>query len=226
MLTQMDGIRAGRCLDGHSTGIEPGGEVRVFPCIKRWPQFVSFGNGTFAPAGSMHFNVPKHIVDRIRQSQQTNGDDDDEQEAHLCIGVLGRGDKDEDHLYGIEEEGEVEEQPEENIHTEEDGKDEELAEDGRRKLKKWKGEKLVATRCSNTGAIIEWLFIPYIVEDEHADNATVVEENQSSEALGSSAPTCASSSGGVCSNDESPSLDKDKQELPSNDGPDTATGTV
>jgi len=164
MLTQMDGIRAGRCLDAHSTDIEPGGQARVFPCVKRWAQFFSFGNGTFAPNGSMHMNVPQHIVDRIRESRP----DEPPQENHLCLGVLGRGENDEGHLYEYDsadeaEDSEAVEQQEEIV---EEYDDDQFGDDGFLKLEHFKNKTIVATRCSNVGAVIDWLFVPYIIESE------------------------------------------------------------
>jgi hypothetical protein len=38
MLKQMDGIRAGRCYDGHADSLQPGGPVQVFPCVHQWYQ--------------------------------------------------------------------------------------------------------------------------------------------------------------------------------------------
>jgi hypothetical protein len=32
-------------------------------------------------------------------------------------------------------------------------------------LKKWKGKHLVATRCSNTDSVVEFLYVPFIIED-------------------------------------------------------------
>lgn len=160
-LTQVDGIRHGRCLDAHSSGIEPGGKARVFPCVKRWPQYVSFGNGDLAPKGSMHINVPEHIVRRIRASRP----DDPPQESFLCLGVLWRGDKDEEHLVRLDEEetddvdGDIQE--EEIEYTPDD-----YDEHGTLKLDHYKGDDIVATQCSNVDAVIEWVFVPFIEEDE------------------------------------------------------------
>jgi len=195
ILTQVDGIREGRCLDGHSTGIEPGGKVRVFPCVKRWPQFVSFGNGTLAPKGSMHTNVPRHIVDRINESRP----DDEPQESYLCLGVLGRGEKDEEHLYEVEDDAHNGE--DEIIVKEYD--DEEFGSDGFLKLDHFQGEEIVATRCSNVGAVVEWLFVPFIVEEnesEFPDESTVEDASDETDQAGTTAdaqaqqPTCSSDS--------------------------------
>jgi hypothetical protein len=47
-------------------------------------------------------------------------------------------------------------------------------------LSDWNGEQLVTTKCSNNGAVIEWIYVPFIVEDqleEKEDNVTVEEAN-------------------------------------------------
>lgn len=192
MLTQVDGIRAGRCLDGHSNDIEPGGKARVFPCVKRWPQFLSFGNGILAPKGSMHTNVPRHIVDRITESRP----DEPPQESYLCLGVLGRGDRDEEHLYEVEDEvGE-----DEVIVKEYD--DDQFGADGLIKLDNFQGEEIVATRCSNVGAVVEWLFVPFIDEDgeeedapsERSEDAASTSDATNSDENQPQQPTCSTES--------------------------------
>ena len=165
MLTQVDGIRVGRCLDGHSNDIEPGGKLRVFPCVKRWPQFFSFGNGTFAPKGSMHTNVPQHIVDRIRESRPG----EPPQEAYLCLGVLGRGDKDEEHLYYTDDNKEEEVVADDEQELVEEYEEDQFGSDGFLKLDHFQDKEIVATQCSNVGAIIDWLFVPFIEEDGDAE---------------------------------------------------------
>jgi len=145
MLKQIDGIRKGRCFDGDTGKSRPGGPMNVFPCVKRWHQFVSFGNGEAAPVGSIHTTVPGYIRNQIAT-------DDFEQEPYMCFGVKGRGDMDEEDwkIAG--------EQP-----LDEDQVD---SPPGLKPLGKWSGQQLITTRCSNTDAVIEWLYVPYIVEDE------------------------------------------------------------
>jgi hypothetical protein len=149
MMKQMDGIRAGRCIDGDFGNTKPGGKTHVFPCVKRWHQFFSVGNGTFAPSGSLHVTIPLHIVRNLNTS-------DHKQEAHLCLGVFGRGEQ-EDFDFS---------------NNNDPNKDEAMMPEKARypdgtlvPLKKWKGKQLVTTRCSNTDAVIEWLYVPYILED-------------------------------------------------------------
>ena len=162
----MDGPRAGRCLDGDSLDIQPGGPVHVFPCTNRWNQFISFGNGKDTPANSLHTNVPLHTVRRISETGR-------EQEPYMCIGVAGRGELDEDDWLGVreadteEDEGQDDEIDRDNF-TLEDDDEPEFDEDGEDllPLSDWEGEQLVSTRCSNAGAIIEWILVPFIVEQE------------------------------------------------------------
>ena len=35
-----------------------------------------------------------------------------------------------------------------------------------RPLTEWAGAEIVTTQCSNVGAVIEWVFVPYVVEDK------------------------------------------------------------
>ena len=159
MLKQMDGLRAGRCFDSDSEGTQPGGPTQVFPCIHRWYQFLSFGDGTFTPEGSMFTTVPSHIVRQIKNLGH-------EQHRHMCLGVLGRGDHDEvdweedgdDNTFvGKIEEGDT---TMDGQDEEEDDDDDELED-----LAEWVNEEIVTTQCSNMGAIIQWLFIPFIDDD-------------------------------------------------------------
>ena len=206
VLTQMDGIREGRCLDAHSNNIEPGGAARVFPCVKRWPQFFSFGDGGLAPKGSMHTNVPQHIVNRIRESRPN----DPPQEYFLCLGVLNRGDNDEDHLFDLVPAKEEVGGTEVNGEIVKEYDDEEFDADGFLKLDHFQDEEIVATRCSNIGAVVEWLFVPFIVEDEEELYAAEDANSDTAENAdiddGSPQPSCTNDS---CSQEGSPSLRSD-----------------
>jgi hypothetical protein len=172
MVRVMDGLRRGRCLDGESLDSQPGGLTHVYPCTKRWHQFVSFGNGGEVPFGTIHTTIPLHTIRRISETDRM-------QEAYMCFGVKGRGDLDEEDWLGerTEEEGESSGEkskvhPAKKMHKserseEDEGEEEEieLDENGLPHLRYWQGEQLFATRCSNTGAIIEWVVVPFIEED-------------------------------------------------------------
>jgi hypothetical protein len=153
----MDGLRVGRCFDGDSEGTQPGGPTQVFPCIHRWYQFLSFGDGTLTPKGSMYTTVPSHIVRQIRNLGH-------EQNKHMCLGVLQRGDHDEvdweEDDEAADDSANVDKIEEGDTTMKGEDEDDELVE-----LAEWVNEEVVTTQCSNTGAIIEWLFIPFIDED-------------------------------------------------------------
>jgi hypothetical protein len=89
----MDGIRRGRCLDGESMDNQPGGPVHVYPCTKRWNQFLSFGNGKDVPANSIFTTIPLHTRNRIAETGR-------EQTPYMCLGVARRGKLDEDDWFG------------------------------------------------------------------------------------------------------------------------------
>ena len=158
MITQVDGIRVGRCLDVDS-GIQPrpGGTAQVNPCAKRWHQFFYFGNGGVAPRNSIHASIPRFIVQGLKET------DYPEQEQYLCLGVRGRGDKDES---GWVQDTDMDD--DEELVPDDLGDDE-----GLRPLKKWVGMQVVSTQCSNTGAVIEWIYVPFIVEENNVGIASV-----------------------------------------------------
>ena len=177
----MDGLREGRCLDGESLDPQPGGLVHVYPCTRKWHQFVSFGNGREVPFGAIHTTVPLHTRRRIAETGR-------EQEAYMCLGVAGRGDSDEEDWLGNRDDSSSEDDTgsSDDGSGDEDNNDEDPVDedtfsidndeapdeddnfdpDGFPALRKWIGEQLVATRCSNVGAVVEWVVVPFIEEDE------------------------------------------------------------
>jgi hypothetical protein len=171
MFRMLEGPRIGRCLDGESLDLQPGGLVHVFPCTKRWHQYLSFGNGKEVPAGAIHTTVPMHTRKRIAETGR-------EQEAYMCLGVAGRGDLDEEDWLGQrgedndesgdenDESGDEEDETDELDDTNEDtdATDEDEAE-GLEPLHLWENEQLVATRCSNVGAVVQWIVVPFIYEE-------------------------------------------------------------
>jgi hypothetical protein len=210
----MDGIRAGRCLDGESMDNQPGGPVHVHPCTKRWNQFLSFGNGRDVPAGTIHTTVPLHTRNRIAETGR-------EQEKYMCFGVARRGELDEDDWFGerkefmesyedidddeewplatnppdcesegdgppMAEEGDAEVAGEDEESRkllqeaeDEEGLDVEGLEDEFPTLLHWMGKQLMATRCSNRGAVIEWVLVPFIVEEATGDGKGAVDSTNS-----------------------------------------------
>lgn len=158
MLKQVDGLRAGRCMDGDFGNTKPGGKAHVFPCVQRWHQFFSVGNGTLAPSGSLHATIPKHIVRTIEKGNK-------KQEAHLCLGLCGRGGTDED--WPGEVCGKTQEEKDDLMPVRTRYPDDTLV-----PLKKWKGKHLVTTRCSNTDSVVEFLYVPFIIEDADPESET------------------------------------------------------
>lgn len=169
MLKQIDGLRAGRCMDGDFGSDKPGGKAHVFPCVQRWHQFFSVGNGTLAPSGSLHVTIPKHIVRTIEKGNR-------KQEAHLCLGVCGRGGSDDD--WPGEVCGKTQEEKDDMMPVRTRYPDDSLV-----PLKKWKGKQLVTTRCSNVDSVVEFLYVPFIIEDVPATNQTVVDPEENDDDL-------------------------------------------
>lgn len=173
MLQQWDGIRAGRCLDGGSSNFQPGGETQIYPCMREWYQFVSFGDGRIAPAGSMYSTIPSHIVKQIQAKGHA-------QIPYMCLGVFERGDQDESDW---DEDTDDEANPvdasllnETSIAASKATTGEWLA------LSEFKGSRAVMTQCTNVGAVIEWVFVPFIFEEGQTMADDVESVNSSSSA--------------------------------------------
>jgi hypothetical protein len=80
----------------------------------------------------------------------------------MCLGVWGRGNKDE-----------VDWKDESQAFSQER---KENPVDGWKPLSEWEGEELFSTQCSNVGAVVEWIFVPFIVEDNlSADDGTDID---------------------------------------------------
>ena len=139
MLKQMDGIRAGRCFDGDTGDLYPGGETLVFPCVHRWGQFLSVGDGSVAPAGSLFFHIPAHIIQKLSRAGR-------EQHAYMCLSV-----------------GELEEDEEESLHP--------IELKSNRPMSEWVDHQIISVPCTDTENTIEWVFVPYISDDD-SDAAT------------------------------------------------------
>jgi len=156
-IKQLHGEKAGRCMDGDSGRIQSGGSLAVWPCRKIWHQIFSFGSGALKE--TIHMNIPIHLQTRINIKHS-------EQELHMCVGVLGRGDGDEKEWEEDKKTRLEREAAQGNTSTPEE-EDKEEEEDRRGSpLSKWEGEQLVTTRCTNTGGIIKWAVIPFVHTSE------------------------------------------------------------
>lgn len=152
MLKQVDGFRAGRCYDCQSDSAQPGGSTRVFPCTHEWYQFVSFGDGRLAPQGSLYSTIPSHIVKQINNLGH-------DYSAHMCLGVYGRGDRDETDWEDEEYQQQIRDGTLPKLQPVDPNKTWDPLAD-------WEGAEIITTLCSNLGAVIEWAFVPFIVEAE------------------------------------------------------------
>ena len=142
-------------MDIESEQVRPGGQLQIYPCLHRWHQFFKFGNGREAPLGSLYASIPNHIVAQIRSKGR-------KQESYLCLGASGRG--------GKEEEKWSEDKNHFDINGQEFVPD--VARDQAHPIELplalnfWKGKQLITTSCDNNLSVIEFLFVPFVVEDE------------------------------------------------------------
>lgn len=171
-----DGARMGRCMDVESETFTPGGKLNIFPCYTKWHQLFSFGNGTIAPRGAIHSSLPLHMARQLQKK-----DDKNQVHQHLCIGVVGRGDL---------EETWVEWDSEDEEHWdpwEYDQHDVDRYDNGRKSLQLWSGQHLQTTPCSNKGGVLEFYFVPFIVEEyddeESTEGATEASNTEDDEEL-------------------------------------------
>ena len=176
LITMMDGLRTGRCLDGESLDNQPGGPANAFPCTKRWSQYISFGNGIDVPDGTLHTVVPTFTQMRVNATGR-------EQEPYMCLGVARRGDLDEGDWF--EKRGEFWEDYEE---LDKDLEEIEAQHEGEfPPLQYWLGRQLMMTRCSNEGAVVEWTFVPFIEDDDEesvdSDSVTTIDETSEDKEL-------------------------------------------
>lgn len=121
----------------------------MFPCVNKWFQFISFGDGSVAPKGSIYSTIPSHIVKQIHNLGH-------EHISNMCLGVYGRGHNDE---VEWDEQEDSEHKTDANNGT---GDGEHI---GWKPLSAFHNQHVITTQCNNKGAIIEWLFVPFIVEE-------------------------------------------------------------
>jgi hypothetical protein len=169
MIKQLGGARNGRCIDIEGERVEPGGQIQVFPCFTKWHQMFTFGDGKVARNASIFGSVPMHIINALKYKGK-------DQAPYLCFGVVGRS--------KIEYTPWAEDGDKEQLDTVDFVPKilEKIARQGDRVLpvRLWKGKQLVTVPCSNDDAIIEFVFVPFIVEDEdptteEIDSLTTIE---------------------------------------------------
>ena len=154
MIKQKGGLRDGRCVDIANERVEPGGMLQVYPCITKFHQMFSFGDGIVAPKGSVFASVPNHIVKALEYKGK-------EQYQYLCIGAMGRSKTE---YSPWEEDEDKEEQYNTVDYIPERAKD---AHSQNRipSLRLWKEKRLVTIPCNDADAVVNFVFVPFIVED-------------------------------------------------------------
>jgi hypothetical protein len=106
----------------------------------------------------MFTTVPSHIVRQIKNLGH-------DQHKYMCLGVLGRGDHDEVDWEADDDDSTYVNKIEEGDTSIDGEEDEDDDDDELEDLAEWVNEEVVTTQCTNTGAVIEWLFIPFIDDD-------------------------------------------------------------
>lgn len=158
MIKQLGGLRNGRCIDIEGERVEPGGELQVWPCVNKWHQMFVFGDGKVSRNATIFGAIPNHIIKALQYKGV-------HQHPYLCFGVVGRS--------------EVEYSPW-NEDTKQDQFNtfnflpkktkqlffQNISRDRLRSLRLWGGKQLVTMPCNDTDAIIDFLFVPFIVEDD------------------------------------------------------------
>mmetsp|Transcript_351 Transcript_351/g.369 ORF Transcript_351/g.369 Transcript_351/m.369 type:complete len:894 (-) Transcript_351:102-2783(-) len=183
LIKQIGGIRNGRCLDIESNRIEPGGQVEVFLCMNKWHQMFGFGDDSIAPSSSIFGSVPNHIVNSIKNKSGKH------QPSFLCLGVSGRGGK--EYMPWKEDSNKVQFNTVDFMPMEElknvynndnnnnnnaDENDDHAHDENKNMdilpLRFWKGKQLVTIPCDDDDrdAILDLIFVPFIVEDNGDDN--------------------------------------------------------
>ncbi len=191
-IIQYGGPRHERCLDIQGERMEPGGQLQVYPCSHKWHQMFGFGqrnknattNGDSPVKGSIYGSVPMHILSTIQNKMRKGIQSDDDnlirrkhqeeyklqqQAAHLCIGASGRGDTSnepwEDDKNRIDLRA-VDFIPKEIVS--EDGTTSnsyDRSSGSVASLDLWNGKYLVTVPCSDIDSVIEFLFVPFIEEN-------------------------------------------------------------
>ena len=177
MIKQLGGSRDGRCIDIEGERVEPGGNLQVFPCFNKWHQMFTFGDGVHARNATILASVPSHIINTLKYKGK-------DQHPHICVGVIGRSqteyspwkeDENKERLDSVDflpkkvkpKKGET------NVDT--------MAKEGSKlkSLRLWKFKQLVTIPCSDEDAIIDFVFVPFIVEeDDKEDSVAPVEDER------------------------------------------------
>ncbi len=162
MLRQRDGPRKNRCLDVESYRNEPGGEIQVYPCFRKWHQLISFGNDIDTSINSLYFTIPSYMLNNPKK-KHFGEKDSIKLKPQLCLGVYGRNKKTDEEIKFQTKYDKTEFTP---IDDGEPSDDKETM-----PLSKWIGKRLLSVHCrKNDPSTIEWILIPYIMENDNDNN--------------------------------------------------------
>ena len=121
------------CLESSTENDKLYGKMHVTNCQAQWAQHFSFGDGTFAPHGSLHVTAPTEAL--------PNTDKTNRNRQSICLGVLDKEGIDESE-YKNEEHG--------NNEMDKD------------RYAQYVGKPLETIHCSNVASVLTWLFIPLV----------------------------------------------------------------
>ncbi len=173
MIKQLGGPRRGRCIDVEGERVEPGGQLQVYPCMNQWHQMFGFGNGEVARNSTIFGSVPRHIIHALSYKGK-------DQPPYLCFGVVGRGkteyspwkeDKNRQHFDTVD------------FVSNQAKKIRQRGGELHLPVRLWKNKQLVTVPCTDDSAVIDFLFVPFIVENfredgDEGDSEIEVEEEE------------------------------------------------
>lgn len=172
MIKQLGGPHNKRCIDIVGERVEPGGQLQVFPCMSQWHQMFGFGGGEIARNSTIFGSVPKHIINALRYKAK-------DQPPYLCFGVIGRGNKE----YTPWNEDEKREHLNTVDFVSKKAKKMRQKTEGQQlPLRLWKNKQLVTVPCTDESAVIDFLFVPFIVENDDSEEDNM-EEGVGEEAI-------------------------------------------
>ena len=154
LIKKLGSPRADYCIDIQGERLEPGGQMQVFPCMSKWHQMFGFGDEKVGRTGSIHGSIPRNVLNTILHKGI-------EQAPHLCFGASRRG----GYSYGTwsEDEDKVNLNADDFI-----PKMRELKPYVKKgevpPLSLWRDKFLVTVPCSDRNAVIEFVFVPFVVE--------------------------------------------------------------
>jgi hypothetical protein len=147
------------CLDIEEQQSEPGFRLVRFRCGgNKWNQIFAFGNGVIAPKSSIHVTIPSFVLEQSIKKTKTD------QPKHTCLGVAGRGTFKRDELNSMDY------LPKELLNGKKSKVDELLP------MSLWNWKSVITVPCSDTDNVLQFLFVPLIVEDNDSVHLSTHDE--------------------------------------------------